>query len=169
LLQHGTRIPGVQRNDAQIDLRLLALKGVHQHGNEQGRGRIGHGQREVARIHARVEALGLEGLVQTIERGPDDGPQRIGTRSRCHAVRRRNKEFVMGRLAQAPQCVADRRLCHRKARRSARDVAFDHHDVEDSEQIQIQGPEVDGTRVHRGVARAFVAVMPGFGIGIGRI
>jgi hypothetical protein len=93
----------------------------------------------------------------------------LGARRRDHPGRGRHKQILARRLAQTAQGVADRRLGHGQPPRSARDVALDHEDIEDLEQVQVQR-----TKVHRGPIQPLVrqrtcaAMMPVFPLVIGQ-
>ena len=115
---------------------------VGEHRREHCRSGVGHRQRERAPVDPRIEALRLERVLQVVERRSDGGPKSMRVCGRVDANRRRDEKLLVRRLSQAPQCIADRGLRHGQSRRSARDVALHHHDVEDLEEVEVQRSEV---------------------------
>ena len=166
LLEQRARVARDQRQHAQVDPRVTADQRRDQRRHEHGRGRVGHRQREAALVEGRLEPLRIEDLAQGLERGAHLRPPGLGLRGRHDAARHGDEQLVAGRLAQAPEGVADRRLGHRQLRRRPGDVALDHDGAEHAQQVEVERAEVHGRRA------AFTAVMGGcemaISIGLGK-
>ncbi|MCY1381215.1 hypothetical protein D9M69_690970 [compost metagenome] len=90
----------------------------------------------------RVETARRQRFAQLLQRVAHRGPQRQRHGRGFHAVARAPHQFVAQRLAQPLERVAHGRLRHGQVVGRAREVALDHHLVENPQQVQVEGAKV---------------------------